>query len=166
MRRRQFITLVGGAAAWPLVTRAQQPGKPPTIGFLGSGSRAAQGHLVAAFVQRLRELGWIEGRTVAIEYRFAEGRNERSAEIAAEFANLKVDVIVTSGAVNILAAQKAAPSTPVVFAVTADPVGAGLVASLSRPGGTATGLSSQGADYPGKQIDLCARSFRRYAGLA
>jgi putative tryptophan/tyrosine transport system substrate-binding protein len=155
MRRREFITVLGSAAfAWPFPARAQQPGKLPTIGLLGSGTSSAQNHLVAAFVQRLRELGWIEGRTVAIELRWAEGRAERAAEIAAEFARLKVDVIVTSGAVNILAAKRAAPTTPIVFAVTADPVGTGVVESLARPGGTITGLSSQGTDYSGKQIEL------------
>src|SRR5262245_25862312 len=95
MKRRQFITLVGGAAAaWPLAARAQKPAKLPTIGFLGSTTAAAQSQLTAAFVQRLRELGWIEGRTVAIEYRWAEGRNERFAEIAAEFVRLNVNVIL------------------------------------------------------------------------
>src|SRR5262249_41390459 len=146
LKRRELITLLGGAAiAWTLAARAQQ-GKLPTIGYLGSSTPAAANHLAAAFVGRLRELGWIEGRTVAIEYRWAEGRSDRSAEIVAEFARLKFDIIVTSGAVHILAAKQAAPSTPIVFAVTADPVGAGLVASLARPGGTITGLSSQGAD--------------------
>ena len=96
MKRREFITLLGGAAAaWPLAARAQQPGKLPTIGFLGAGTPSAKSQWTAAFVQRLRELGWIEGRTVAIEYRWAEGRGERFAEIAAEFVRLKVDVIVT-----------------------------------------------------------------------
>src|SRR5262249_50936114 len=95
MRRREFITLLGGAATWPLAAWAQQPTKLPTIGFLGTTTLSAMGEWVAAFVQRLRELGWIEGRTVAIEYRWAEGRKERAAEIAAEFARLKVDVIVT-----------------------------------------------------------------------
>ena len=96
MKRREFITLLGGAAAaWPLAARAQQAGKLPTIGFLGSVTAAAESQWTAAFVQRLRELGWIEGRTVAIEYRWAEGRTERFAEIAAEFVRLKVDVILT-----------------------------------------------------------------------
>ncbi len=96
MRRREFITLLGGAAAaWPLAARAQQPAKLPTIGFLGAATPSAWSQWIAAFVQRLRELGWIEGRTVAIEYRWAEGRSERFAEIAAEFVRLKVDVIVT-----------------------------------------------------------------------
>jgi putative tryptophan/tyrosine transport system substrate-binding protein len=154
MRRRDFITLVGGsAAAGPLAARGQQPAMP-IIGFLASSTPSAQEHLVAAFVQRLRELGWIEGRTVAIEYRWAEGRGDRAKEIAAEFARRKVDVIVTSGAVNIVAANRAAPAIPIVFAVTADPVATGIVASLARPGGNVTGLSSQGTDYAGKQIEL------------
>jgi ABC-type uncharacterized transport system substrate-binding protein len=97
VRRREFITLLGaGAAVWPLAARAQQPAKLPTIGYLGSTTPANQSQWVAAFVQRLRELGWTEGRTVAIEYRWAEGRSERAAEIAAEFDRRKVDVIVTS----------------------------------------------------------------------
>ena len=98
MKRREFITLLGGAAAaWPLAARAQQPAKLPTIGFLGASTPSTESQWIAAFVQRLRELGWIEGRTVAIEYRWAEGRSERFAEIAAEFVRLKVDVIVTAG---------------------------------------------------------------------
>jgi putative ABC transport system substrate-binding protein len=154
VKRREFITLFGGAAtAWSVAASAQQA-KGPSIGYLGSSTPATQGQWVAAFVQGLREHGWIDGRSVAIEYRWAEGRRERAAEIAAEFARLKVDVILTSGAVNILAAKQAAPSTPIVFAVTADPVGTGLVASLARPGGNITGLSSQGTDYAGKQIEL------------
>jgi putative ABC transport system substrate-binding protein len=94
MKRRMFITLLGGAAAWPLAAGAQQAGKLPTIGFLGSSTPSAMSQWVAAFVQRLRDLGWIEGRTVAIEYRWAEGRSSRAAEIAAEFVRLNVDVIV------------------------------------------------------------------------
>src|SRR5438067_50788 len=96
MRRREFITLIGGAATWPLAAHAQQP-RLPTIGFLGSASASAFSSWTAAFVQRLGELGWIEGRTVAIEYRWGEGRPERFAEIAAEFVRLKVDVIVSTG---------------------------------------------------------------------
>src|SRR5881409_3257477 len=122
MRRREFITLLSGAAAWPLAARAQQPGKLPTIGFLGSSTPLVMSQQVAALVQRLRELGWIEGRTVAIEYRWAEGRSERYAEIAAEFVRLKVDVIVTSG-VAATAAKQATSAIPIVFAVAADPVG-------------------------------------------
>ena len=107
MKRRAFITLLGGAAAWPLAARAQQPAKLPTIGFFSAGSAAALSNWVAALVRRLGELGWIEGRTVAIEYRWAEGRNERLAEIAAEFVQRKVDVIVTHSAEPVIAAKKA-----------------------------------------------------------
>jgi putative tryptophan/tyrosine transport system substrate-binding protein len=156
IRRREFITLLGGAAAsaWSLAAHAQQPAKLRTIGYLGSSSAQTQSQWVAAFVQQLRELGWIEGRTVVIEYRWAEGRNERSAEIAAEFVRLKVDVIVTSGAANVIAAKQATSTIPIVFGVTADPVGAGLVARLSRPGGNVTGLSAQSTDFAGKQLEL------------
>jgi putative ABC transport system substrate-binding protein len=117
MMRREFITLLGGAAAaWPLAARAEQPAKLPTIGYLGSGTPTAQAQWVAAFVQRLRELGWIEGRTVAIEYHWAEGRSERAAEIAAEFVQRKVDVIVTSGTASVAAAMQATSVIPIVFA--------------------------------------------------
>src|SRR5215470_6396050 len=106
--RREFITLLGGAAAaWPLAARAQHAGKLPTIGFLGSSTASAMSQWVAAFVQRLRDLGWIEGRTIAIEYRWAEGRSARAEKITAEFIRLKVDVIVTSGTPQVLAAKQA-----------------------------------------------------------
>jgi putative ABC transport system substrate-binding protein len=152
LRRREFITLFGGAAAWPLAARAQQPAMP-VIGFLGAATPSAWSKWVAAFLQRLRELGWIEGRTVAIEYRWGEGRNERFAEIAAEFVRLKVDVIVTSG-IAALAAKQATSVIPIVFAVAADPLGAGLVASLAQPGGNITGMSTQFADAGGKKLEL------------
>ena len=152
-KRRAFIRLLGGAAAWPLAARAQQAGKLPTIGFLVVGTPSSHGQWVAAFVQRLRELGWIEGRTVAIEYRWAEGRPERFAEIAAEFVRFKVDVIVTSGAA-VLAAKQATSVIPIVFAVAIDPLGGGLVASLARPGGNVTGLSAQSPDLAGKRLEL------------
>ena len=155
MRRRAFITLFGGAAAaWPLVARAQQQGKLPVIGHLGANTASAQSQWTAAFVQRLRELGWIEGRTVAIEYRWAEGRSERYAEIAAELVRLKVDVIVTSGNVPALAVKQATAIIPIVFAAAADPVGTGLVASLARPGGNVTGRSLQHTDLAGKRLEL------------
>jgi putative ABC transport system substrate-binding protein len=135
MRRREFIALVGGAAAaWPLTAGAQHSGKLPTIGLLGGATASAWSNWSAAFVQRLRELGWNEGRTVLIEYRWAEGRHERAAEIAAEFVRIKVDVILTSGGV-LLAAKQATSTIPIVFAVANDPVGAGFVSSLARPGG-------------------------------
>jgi putative ABC transport system substrate-binding protein len=154
MRRRAFITLLGGAAAWPLAARAQQAGKLPTVGYVGSGTRATQGEWVAAFVQRLRELGWIEGRTIAVEYRWAEGRSERAAEIAAEFVQRRVVVIVTSGTGMVLAAKQATSVIPMVFAATGDPVGTGLVTSLARPGGNVTGLSNQVPDLVGKRLEL------------
>ena len=154
MKRRAFITLLGGTAAtWPLAARAQQPGKLPTIGFLGTTTPSAWSQWVAAFVQRLRDFGWIEGRTIAVEYRWAEGRDERFVEIAAEFVQLKVDVIVTSGTA-LLAAKQATSVIPIVFAVANDPVGSGFVASLSRPGGNITGLSLQSTDLAGKRLEL------------
>jgi putative ABC transport system substrate-binding protein len=154
MKRRDFITLLGGAAAWPLAARAQQAGKLPTIGLWGPTTPSIDSQRVAAFVQRLRELGWIEGRTVKIEYRWAEGRNERAAEIAAEFVRLKVDVIVTQGTPSVLAAKQATSVIPIVFAAVGDPVDSGLVASLSRPGGNVTGLSTQQTDTATKRIEL------------
>src|SRR5262245_16772536 len=154
IRRREFIVTLGGAAAaWPLVARAQQPGSRPIIGILGTATASAWSNYTAPFVQRLRELGWIEGRTVAIEYRWAEGRNERFAEIAAEFARLKVDVIVTTGG-SVAAAKQATSDIPIVFAISTDPIGDGLVSSLARPGGNATGMSTQSTDLVGKRLEL------------
>jgi ABC transporter substrate binding protein len=133
MKRREFITLLGGAAAWPLAARAQQPAKLPTIGFLGAGTLSAWSLWIAAFVQRLRELGWIEGRTIAIEYRWAEGRSERFTEIGAEFVRLKVDVIVTVGTA-VAALKQITSAIPIVFAAAVDPLGSGLVTSLGAAG--------------------------------
>ena len=153
--RRDFITLLGGAAAaWPLPARAQQPAKLPTIGFLGPNTPTLDNRRVGALGQRLRELGWIENRTVAIEYRWAEGRVEHLAEIMAEFVRLKVDVIVTSGTPPVVAAKQATSDIPIVFAAVGDPVGTGLVASLARPGGNVTGLSLQATDLAGKRLGL------------
>src|SRR5215467_2755908 len=127
LKRRDLITLLGGAAAtWPLVARGQQPGKLPTIGFLGATTPSTQAQWTAAFLQRLRELGWIEGRSVAIQYRWMEGRNERAAEVAAEFVQLKVDVIVVQGTAAVVAAKQATSVIPIVFALAGDPVGSGL----------------------------------------
>src|SRR3984893_741695 len=145
MRRREFIGVLGGAAAWPLTARGQQPSRLQTIGVFGAASRSTSHTWIAAFVQRLRELGWIEGRNLAIEYRWAEGHNERYAEIATEFVRLKVDVIVTTGPA-VPAAKQATSVIPIVFALSGDPVGTGLVASLARPGGNVTGLSIQQTD--------------------
>jgi putative ABC transport system substrate-binding protein len=155
MKRREFITLLGGAAvAWPLAARGQQAGKLPTIGFLGPTTLSLASGLVSAFVQRLRELGWIEGRNVAFEYRWAEGRTERFAEIASEFVRLKVDVIVTQNTQPVLAAKQATSNIPIVFASAGDPVGTGIVASLARPGGNVTGLSTQSTDTSAKRLEL------------
>ena len=155
MRRREFITLLGGAAAaWPLAVRAQQAEKLLTIGFLGQNTRSAGGEWTAAFVQRLRELGWTDGRTIAIEYRWGEGREERFAEVAAEFVRLKVDIIVVSGTPAVMASKRATSTIPIVFATAGDPVGNHLVDSLARPGGNVTGLSVQSNELAGKRIEL------------
>jgi putative tryptophan/tyrosine transport system substrate-binding protein len=153
MRRREFITLLGGAAtAWPLAARAQQfAEKLPAIGVLGSGAPSTQSLQNAAFVERLRELGWTEGRNVKIEVRWAEGRSERFAEIAAEFVALKVNVIVTSGGV-VPTVKQATSTIPIVFTSALDPVASGYVASLARPGGNITGLSVQSTDTVGKRL--------------
>jgi putative ABC transport system substrate-binding protein len=167
--RRAFISLLGGAAAWPLAARAQQTGKLPTIGFSGAGTLLTDSQRVAAFVQRLHELGWAEGGNVVIEYRWPEGRNDRVAEIAVELVRIKVDVIVTTGTPGALAAQQATSVIPVVMTTVADPVGSGLVASLARPGGNITGLSLQQADLAGKRLELLREvipALRRLAILA
>jgi putative tryptophan/tyrosine transport system substrate-binding protein len=170
MRRRQFIAALSGVwATWPLAAGAQQPGKLQTIGFSGQSTRSAESELVAAFTQRLRELGWLEGRTITIEYRWSEGRAERFVQIATEFVRLKVDVIVTSGTPQVLATKQATSVIPIVFARAGDPVANGLVASLARPGGNVTGLSSQSDDLAGKRLELLREvvpSLRRVAILA
>jgi putative tryptophan/tyrosine transport system substrate-binding protein len=155
MRRRDFIAVFGSAVAgWPLAASAEQRSKLPTIGLLASSTPAIEAKWTAAFVQRLRELGWIEGRSVAIEYRWGgEGRSERYAEIAAEFVQLNVDVIVTTGGAGI-AVKNATSVIPIVFAIAPDPVGSGLVASLGRPGGNVTGLSVQATELAGKRLGL------------
>jgi putative ABC transport system substrate-binding protein len=166
MRRRDFITLLGSAAAaWPLAGRAQHRGKLPTIGLLVPGTPASHGQWFASLVQKLHELGWIDGRTVAIEYRWAEGRADRYAEIAAEFVRLKVDVIVTTGPA-APQARRATSVIPIVLALSGDPVGAGLIASLARPGGNVTGLSMQLPETAGKRLEVLREvvpTFRRLA---
>jgi putative ABC transport system substrate-binding protein len=160
MRRRAFISLLGGAAAatsfvWPLAARAQQPaGKRPTIGYLGGGAHTSQRTWLEAFVQRLRELGWVDGRTVAIEIRWGEGRPERYAEIAAELVRLKVDVILAGGTEAAVAAKQATATIPIVFPTAGDPIGSKLVASLARPGGNVTGLSNLGTDLAAKRLEI------------
>ena len=168
MKRREFITLLGGVAvAWPVVARAQQ--KLPTIGFLGANSPAVQRQWTAAFVQRLHELGWTEGHNLSIEYRWAEGRFDSSPAIIAEFVRLKVDVIVTHATANVVAAKQATSAIPIIFTSVADPVGNNLVASLARPDGNVTGLSAQIADAAGKRLELLREiipSLRRLAIMA
>jgi putative ABC transport system substrate-binding protein len=148
-----LIAALGSTAAWPLAARAQQSGKLPAIGFLGANP-LIESQRVAAFVQRLRELAWIDGRNLTIEYRWAEGRNERYAENAAELVGLKIDVIVTVGTPPTLAAKQATTVIPIVFAAASDPVGTGLVTSLARPGGNITGLANQISDTGGKKLEL------------
>src|SRR6516164_4043813 len=153
MERREFIGLIGGAAAtWPLAARAKQAGGLPIIGFLGTDA-TVWGPWTAAFVARLRELGWIEGRTVAIEYRWTEGRPERPAEFAAEFARLNADIIVTNSS-SAPTVKQATSTIPIVFVLGNDPLGSGLVANLARPGGNVTGLSIQQTDIAGKRLQL------------
>lgn len=169
MRRREFIAFLGAAATWPLTARAQQLGKLPTIGFMGANTPSVQSEWVAAFVQRLRELGWTEGRNIAIEYRWGEGRFDRSPEIFAEFVRLKVDVIVTHGTANVLAAMHATSVIPIVFAAISDPVGDNIVASLAHPEGNVTGMSNQSTGLVGKRLELLREAIpnlRRLAILA
>jgi ABC-type uncharacterized transport system substrate-binding protein len=153
IQRRDFIITVGSAVAWPFAARAQQA-KAATIGLLGTGSAAAQAQWTAAFVQRMRELGWVEGRNLTIEYRWAEGQTERLSELASELVRLRVEVIVTHNTPAPLAAKQVTSTTPIVFATAGDPVGTGIVANLARPGGNATGLSSQSPDVAGKRLEL------------
>jgi putative ABC transport system substrate-binding protein len=154
MRRRDFLRAFGGfAAGLPLSAQAQQA-KQPVIGFLGPLTQSAMNSWTSAFVQRLGELGWIEGRTIAIEYRWADGKSEHLADFAAEFVRLKVAVIVTGGTAATSAAKQATSAIPIVFGTAGDPVRLGLVASLARPGGNITGMSNQSADLPGKRLEL------------
>src|ERR1039458_3402871 len=152
MRRRDFISFLA-MATWPLGASAQQSAMP-VIGFFGTGTRSSWSQWTSAFVNRLRDLGRIEGRTVRIEYRWAEGRNDRYAEIAAELVRLKVDAIVTQGTPSVLAAKQATSVIPIVFASAGDPVGSGLVENLAHPNGNVTGLSSQATDSAPKRLEL------------
>src|SRR5215472_14729995 len=156
IERRKFLATLGGAAAaWPLAARAQQPARLPTIGVLGAGTARIESQRIAAFLDRMHELGWIEGRTITIEYRWAEGRAERMTEIAAEFVRLNVDLIFASaGSLTALAAKQATSVIPIVFAVVGDPLGVKLVDSLARPGGNITGMSLQEFDLVSKRLEL------------
>jgi ABC-type uncharacterized transport system substrate-binding protein len=168
IRRREFIFTLGGAAAWPLAAHAQQPAMS-VVGYLSPTTASLDARRLGAFVERLRQLGWIEGRNITIEYRWAEGRADRAAEIAAEFVSSKVDVIVTGGTANVVAAMHATSVIPIVITGAGDPVGSGLVASLARPGSNVTGLSIQSSDLAGKQVELLREvvpSLHRLAILA
>ena len=157
MRRRELIGLIGSAvAAWPIAARAQQPAKLRTVGYLGSGTAAVQSHFALAFAQRLRELGWIERHTLAIEYRWGEGRNDRFDAYAAEFVRLGVDVIATSGSAPVLAAKRATTAIPIVFAANSDPVGSGLVESFNRPGGNVPAYRRNRPTPPEGRSNSCA----------
>jgi putative tryptophan/tyrosine transport system substrate-binding protein len=156
VKRRDFIALIGGAAAWPLAARAQQPARVRTIGFLlpgGSRTTVMRAQL-EAFRQGLKEYGWIEGQNISVEYRFAEGKEDALAEFAAELVRLRPDVIVAEGTAAIRAAKTVTQTIPIVMATSTDPVGNGLVASLHRPGGNVTGLSLQTAELAGKRLQL------------
>jgi putative ABC transport system substrate-binding protein len=156
MRRRDFLHAVIGTVTTtlPALAETQQTASVPTIGFLGPLSESAMSAWTAAFVKRLGELGWIDGRTLKLEYRWADGKSDKMAEIAAEFAGRKVDMIVTGGTAAVAAAMRATTIIPIVFGVAGDPVRLGLVTSLARPGGNATGMSNQSTELPGKRLEL------------
>jgi putative tryptophan/tyrosine transport system substrate-binding protein len=155
-----MLFAIGGSAA------AQQPARIHQIGILIRGSASLNSARVEALHQRLRELGYVEGKNIVIEYRYADGKRERLPDLAAELARLKVDVIVTTGAVAVLAAKKASPTIPIVFASSSDPVRSGLVSSLAQPGGTITGLSQMAPDLDGKRLELLKEAFPKVARTA
>jgi|SRR6516165_4026697 len=163
-RRRQFITLLGGAAAWPLAARAQQAGKIRAIGLLSPASRSPS--VVPALFDALAELGWIEGKNLVVERRYAENRLERLPELAAELVRLNVEVIVANGTLGPLAAKRATSTIPIVMTAAGDPLGSGLVASLARPGGNVTGISLMAPDLGGKRLELLKELLPRLARVA
>jgi putative tryptophan/tyrosine transport system substrate-binding protein len=152
MRRREFITLLGGVmASWPLAVGAQQTAKLPSLGFLTAGAGSPG---LPALLEGLRQLDWIEGKTIVVEYRYAKNRNDRLPELAAELVRLNVSVIVAAGTLAPLAAKHATTTIPIVMTSAGDPLGTGLVSSLARPGGNATGLSLMSPDLSGKRLEL------------
>jgi len=166
LRRREFIRLVGGAAAWPLAARAQSDRKVVRIGFLGPSSAPLERHLVDAFRQKLHELGYVDGQNMSIEYRWAEGRDEQLPRLAAELTRVKPDVIVTAGTPGTLAAKDATKTIPVVFASSGNPVNAGIVASYARPGGNVTGFTILGPELEGKRVQLLTEAVPAAARIA
>jgi putative tryptophan/tyrosine transport system substrate-binding protein len=164
MRRRDFITLIGGAtAAWPLAARAQQAEKRHTIGILSAGGAPV---LRTVLFDALRELGWIEGKNVIFDQRFAENRLERLPELAADLVRLKVDVIAAAGTLAPLAAKRATATIPIVMTAAGDPLGSGLVASLARPGGNVTGMSLMAPDLGAKRLELLKEVLPRLSRVA
>jgi putative tryptophan/tyrosine transport system substrate-binding protein len=167
MRRREFMTLLGGVAALlPRAARAQQAGKISRIGYLGISSLAMEPHYVDAFRQKLRELGHLDGENIAIEYRWAEGQDDRLPTLAAELVSLKPDVIVTTGTPGALAVMQATQTIPIVMASSADPVRAGLVTNLARPGGNVTGFTIRGAELEGKRLEFLKQAIPELARVA
>ena len=166
MKRREFITLLGAATAWPLAARAQRTGKMSRIGYLGVSSPSLEPHYIEAFRQKLRDLGHIDGENIAIEYRWAEGQDDRLPNLATELVHLKPDVIVTSGTPGTLAAMQATRTIPIVMASSADPVNAGLVASLARPGGNVTGFTIRGAELEGKRLEFLKQAIPELSRVA
>jgi putative tryptophan/tyrosine transport system substrate-binding protein len=156
MKRREFMTLVGSAAAWPVAARAQQPARVPRIGFLFYGAPELSLE-IDAFRQGLRELGYIEGQNIFVEYRFARGQVEKLPELAGELVRLKAEVIVTPTTPASMAAKQATSTIPIVIAAVADAVAAGLVTNFARPGGNITGLTSISAELGGKRLELLKR---------
>jgi putative ABC transport system substrate-binding protein len=156
VRRRELIALLGGAASWPLVARAQQPAMP-VIGFLSSATPDGFAPMAAAFRQGLSETGFVEGRNTAIEYRWAEGHTDRLPALTADLIRRQVAVIAAAGASSSLAAKAATTTIPIVFSAAIDPVAAGLVASLSRPAGNITGVTNLGVELLQKQVEMCTR---------
>jgi putative ABC transport system substrate-binding protein len=165
MRRREFFGLVGGAALLPTSTLAQQAEAPPTIGFLAAAAPSARNYF-SPTVQRLRELGWIEGQKVRFEFRSAMGQSRRLTDIAEEFVRLNVNIIVAQGTAAALAAKRATSAIPIVFAPAGDPIGNGLVTSLAKPGANLTGLSIQQKDLSGKRIGMLRELLPNLRGLA
>jgi putative ABC transport system substrate-binding protein len=166
LKWRGFITLLGGAAVWPLAARAQQQRRIPRVGFLGNSTAALEENLVQPFRDGLRELGYLEGHNILIEYRWAEGNYEQFPYLIAELIALKVDLFVTAGTPAAVAVKKAATAIPLVMVAVGDPVGTGLVASFARPGGNSTGLTSLAPELEGKRLELLREVLPKVSHIA